>query len=611
VQRIAKLLNTVVIVPDAPSYLAAIGAWTPTQRFPVLIDDGSFECHDQIARFVRGYGAANVVRWRIGGGDATHPAPDSFNTVTEADIGTAVARSWGLPQEQATLSNLGTLWKFNTFQPLGLVAVNTEDPAWPAGAALASARGQVLVFVKTKRGVDTLMSPADADALSRTLEEAAEASGVPWRQTGDGLEAITLCLNTPNRLDKGGGEFLAVTDRIGRLGTGVTADARWAWCGQIFGSPSRAVYHAMCSLFIQPRGAWLFDGYSESPPWNEYDATKAGSLFTQAKFSVEVMDTPRQGAADWRLRAARPVDAGVILVNSSGNDDFFNLQPGKARPGDVPILLKPAVVHIVHSWSATNAGNRDRLAGRWLERGAFCYAGSVHEPYLQAFLPTPVVAARLLTGAPFGAAVRPDTSPLWKITVIGDPLFTLTQERALVDEPLPLEGGAGIRDGIRASLDAKNFAAAFRDMNLCGMDDASARLAAALLASTPDAIDPGAAEQMVLPLFRAGRTELVWQAFARMDTPRRANPMLRDALWLTTEPLLTGRSDDVLLTTLKGAIRPEQGARDALQLGRAWATRHGRESAMAMLGEVRRGLAAAQQEDLDRRIGESTERWGE
>src|SRR5215470_9814654 len=52
VRQRLPVIKTVVIVPDAASYIAAIGSWTLPGRFPVLIDDGSWNGQQDIARFV-------------------------------------------------------------------------------------------------------------------------------------------------------------------------------------------------------------------------------------------------------------------------------------------------------------------------------------------------------------------------------------------------------------------------------------------------------------------------------------------------------------------------------------------------------------------------------
>src|SRR5262245_59910925 len=63
VQHVASVCNTVVIVSDAPSYVGAIAKWTPVRKFPVLIDDGTPAARENIARFVRAFKPAHVVRW--------------------------------------------------------------------------------------------------------------------------------------------------------------------------------------------------------------------------------------------------------------------------------------------------------------------------------------------------------------------------------------------------------------------------------------------------------------------------------------------------------------------------------------------------------------------
>ncbi len=74
--------STLVIVPDEPSYLAAIALWhTPSPDhngartlFPILIDDGSLPCHEDIARFARAFKPANTLRFTAKG-EAPPPPP--------------------------------------------------------------------------------------------------------------------------------------------------------------------------------------------------------------------------------------------------------------------------------------------------------------------------------------------------------------------------------------------------------------------------------------------------------------------------------------------------------------------------------------------------------
>lgn len=56
-------LSHVIIVTDADSYIDAIGAWSATTYFPVLIDLGDRASREDIARFVRAYKPLSVLRW--------------------------------------------------------------------------------------------------------------------------------------------------------------------------------------------------------------------------------------------------------------------------------------------------------------------------------------------------------------------------------------------------------------------------------------------------------------------------------------------------------------------------------------------------------------------
>ncbi|MBT8484964.1 MAG: hypothetical protein KJO43_05255, partial [Phycisphaerae bacterium] len=84
-----EIIPDVVIVPDAASYLGAIEAWTSDRFWPVLIDDGSLEARDDIARFVRGFAPRRVVRWS--GRDRVWPETPAGRVVA---VERALARAW-------------------------------------------------------------------------------------------------------------------------------------------------------------------------------------------------------------------------------------------------------------------------------------------------------------------------------------------------------------------------------------------------------------------------------------------------------------------------------------------------------------------------------------
>ncbi|MDX2130718.1 MAG: hypothetical protein SFY69_01540 [Planctomycetota bacterium] len=612
-RRAATVGDVLVLVRDAGSYTRAIGEWSPTARFPVLIDDGTLEGMENIARFARAFRPARVVRWNAAGDAGGTYDGASFAKTTIASVTDGVARAWDVPEgapgsmigEDALLAH----WRGIGHTPPGIVLMNVEDPAWAGGLALAAGRGQAVGFVPMRQGFDATIGAPETEILLRASERVAETSGWSWRGLGDDLEGVTIAMNSPNRYDTGK-ELLAMSDRVGRLGPAATPGARWAWGGHAFGTAPVSVYRAMCALFLQPQDAWLFDGYPNEGAWAKYDCTQAAEILREGGLRAEVLDSPRTTSWDWRIRAARPVSGGLVMVNTKGNDDFFEVHTGRCLPGDVPVLDVPAAAAIVHSWSATAAANRDRLGGRWLERGVFVYAGSVHEPYLGGFVPTPALAGRLRAGAPFGVAARLDGAPWWKITILGDPLYTLGPP-APRGERGALPGEADVLGTLRDDLTGARYASAIRALMLAGRDADVARLGATLLEQNPDAISPEVAELLVLPFFRAGFTQSVWRVFARMSPTRQRDPILRDALWLSATPLLEARPEDGLLSVLKSNVRAFQGVRDAMLLAHAWERGVGVNEAMNVLRDIRERLPSqAEKDELDRLLRAPAEQWG-
>jgi hypothetical protein len=342
----------------------------------------------------------------------------------------------------------------------------------------------------------------------------------------------------------------------------------------------------MCGLFLSPRRAWLFDGYPESAPWSVYDATRAADALRASGIEPLVDDSPRQGRDVWLSRVRRPLDAGLVLVNSKGNADFFDLEPGRCSPADAPMLGVPAMVHFVHSWSAAWPVERTTVAGRWLERGAYAYAGSVQEPYLQAFVPTPVVAARLVSTFPWGAAVRVDGGPAWRIAVIGDPLITLGPDAPAATIDLPLQG-VSVADGVAPAVKERRFVDALRLLTILGRDGDAAELAAALLAEDRAAVSSEVAAAAVMPLFRTGRNGPLIDAFGALGPADTFDPGLLDALWLSALPRAAGGGDEKSLAALRPRLRPGQIGRDAASIAPAFSARFGRDAALGMLRDAR------------------------
>lgn len=601
-QQAIPVAPVVVIVRDPRSYLDALSAWSPKLHFPVLIDDGTILAHEDIARFVRAFTPERVMRWTSRDAEGDQP----WTPVQRTDITSAFVAALGL---QGASENRHLLQRaFEQVQSPGVVVTHEQDPAWPAALALAAGRLQPLLWAETPkvpRDPNSSFPAPDAEAFCTEIERGVASLGLKWRDLGDTIEGVTLCLNVPARIEIDSKTFAATTDRVGRLKEGgVGPLRRWAWAGQIIGSPSQAAYRAMCALFLNPTSAWLFDGYETTGSWRLYNARGAETYLKAMKFTYDIMDGEQQGARDWRLRAARPLDAGLVLVNTMGNCDFFDLRPGQCKPGDVPILARPAMVHFIHSWSAQFPARRDTVAQRWLERGAYAYLGSVQEPFLSAFVPTPQVVARLGAPAPWGASTRVDGAPLWKIAVFGDPLLTIGRDRPRAKgSTLPLESPSvagtlrAIADEIAPAVKERRFADALTALTLTGRDADAKDLAAAILKEDPSAFTSDVARSAVLPLFRGGLNREVLAAFARLDDKLNQDGTLRDALWLAAYPLMPSGIDDAGLETLRDAIRDEQPERDAAELAAAWSKKKSRGEARDMLQRLKDAAKSATRRD--------------
>ncbi|MBL8877334.1 MAG: hypothetical protein JNM86_16205 [Phycisphaerae bacterium] len=570
-QMKAEIIPTVVIVDDAASFLDAIGHWTPELRFPVLVDDGSVGSADNIARFVRAFQPTEVVRYQAAG------AAEGWNP-SAASIERTLAKVWGA--ESANIEAMKKAWAGHAHEPPGIVVANEKDSAWTAAIALAAARGQFLIWIddtQAPRDLHKLWPADDAAKLDKFLQDTCAKTGLAWSDLGDSLDSVTLCGAFPNTIEVGPKDVRSLTDRIGRLR--IDGPARWAWSGQIFGNASEAAYRAMCPLFLSSDEAWLFDTYPKSPPWSDYSLAQAKTALSAAYKSV-LTETPGASASTWREKTQRPLAAGLLFVNSKGNSDFFELESGYGYCGDIPLLLKPAALHMIHSWSLQFPGTRDTLGGRWLERGVDHYSGSVNEPTLAAFTPCPRVAELLMQNAVFAGAVRRDGGPSWRLTVLGDPLATVTPGGigARSSKALPLEGVKPLKAEAAELARKGDFAGAIRAFVLAGDEEMAVKLASALLRDRPAAATQAVAKASIPALARAGRTTDVVGMFKaanfKPDDKSTDASILRDFLWSVTASSMRSRispPETGTLELLKENLRSEQLDQDLIELGAAWA----------------------------------------
>ena len=503
VQQQMGVHPTVVLVSDEAAYVAAIASWKTTEtgavRFPVLIDRGTYADQQRVARFVRAFKPTSVVRWKPGI-EKSAPLP-ADRRAKERVIEDAVVSAWGAGE----IGKLQARWEAFKFTPAGIVLMWADDPAWTGGLALAAGRGQVIAWVQPRGGgAGNLASESDAEAMQRDTEAALKNCGYPFAELGDAIDAITLSENAPPKVllnERDPRKMLALTDMLGRGKDG----KRFAWCGQIVGDASEAAYMAMSALFLPPPSkAWLFDGYADTKPWVLFDASDAAEKLPSSSIKSVVDDPPGGGSLEeWRTRIAGTpgrfekdaptdalttgawgfgVDAQLISVTTSGNPDFFELKPGFGHSVDVPILRTPSVVQFVHSWSANNPKERAHIASVWLERGVFGYVGSVHEPFLSAFVPTPVLMTRLTAGLPWGVAGRIDKAEVWKVAIFGDPLYTIIAKSGpRLDGTLPLSGVVNVDQSVPQFLKDKKYIEALQALSLVGRDRDASRLLGALL----------------------------------------------------------------------------------------------------------------------------------
>ena len=619
-RQIQTVLPMVVVVHDAPSYLHAIANWEGGLRFPILWDDGSVESREHIARFVRGFDPKKVIDLRLSLTDEADGWASKWNSdrnnrqqMFSFALSSAVdskVMDWN--KSFIELDAQGVV------SP-GIVVCDVTDKTWAAALALCAGRLQPIVFTKKPSGVYQTMSLEDSDALERIIERAAQTSGHSWKAIGDDIDAITLAMNTGTRIKTGSGErqILATTDRIGRLESGGTG-ARWAFCGQLIGNESRTVYQAMCALFLEFDQGFVWDGYGSDGSWGQYDGTQAGAVLEKVKLKTEVHDEPKNSLRDWKLRMVRPISeareesttsAGMMLMNSKGASNYFDLLgtvDGTGKPGHLPILGVPMGLHVVHSFSLQYPMNRTTVGGRLLERGMFVYAGSVDEPFLSAFVPTPTIAKRLGGTLAFAAAVRYDNSKVWKVTVLGDPLMTIGPAGNRLDDAITIPGGVELGLRYRDRLGDGEFAGAIRDLAMLGRDDAAARISKALLKDRIKAFDSDVAMAAIPVFFRTGDYIEILDAYERLDADGQVDGLMQDVLWLISPYILARYAGDEtelsrVHALLRANLRTGQKILDAESLAMSMRNRS-MAGAVGVMESLRPTLNTNQARMLDRAI---------
>ncbi|KAA0213746.1 MAG: hypothetical protein DYG94_09165 [Leptolyngbya sp. PLA3] len=590
-----RALSVVVIVTGPAAYLDAIAAWERELRFPVLWDDGSVQARADIARFVHAFQPARVVRYEPADAIALPDESGARIARLERAVFDATLEPGSVTSTQQWVDAL----RADDALGPGIIITDPAGAQWPGGVALAAGRRQILAFAPSPGRLSAALSPDQASALERLAREMAEGLELTWSGMGDHVDAITIALDCPSKIRTRDDppDFLATTDVLGRTDTGV----RWAYVGQLSGNEPRSTYLAMSSLFLRPKAAWVFDGYEPGEPWSAFDGTEAANALTDAGLVTTVFDEPRQGLEHWRAACVRAIDAGLLAVNTMGNGDFFRLRPGEGAPGDMPIFASPPMVYFVHSFSATRPGNLDTVGGRLLDHGAYAYAGSVQEPTLAGFVPTPLVMRRLMVGLPFAAAVRSDDGPAWKIATFGDPLATAIPPVRFAEDPLPLQGVVDLGEEIKTLVGERRFSEALACLSMLARNDDASRLAAALLRDQPRSFDAKVAREALLPLFLSGKPDDVLACFRRLSLRDQKEPVFLDALWHAGRLRLY--ADTTVTSMLSGHLREDQLGPDAIELAHALAHQNQPQAAVGLLQSARnKARNERDRRQLDREI---------
>lgn len=580
-QKIAAR-SAVVVATDAGAYVDAIASWSLESRFPVLLDDGTDAAREDIARFIRAFEPTHVLRWKGAEGSPAWSGQAATERRTRVD--SAVASAWGTLAGKPEV--LGAQWKSIGFEPPGAVVASEADPAWTGALALAAGHGQPIIWVD-RSGPEPLGATLDQKGLvswKTLLEERLDATKYAWRGMGDAIDAVTICLSLPTKVMLGG-QILALTDCLGRIEGQAPQNntVQRSYCvGIAPGSEPRAAYRAMCALFLQPKKAWLFEGYTPDPTdpkkavFGQYAIEPAARVLNASGIDSLTDDEPRDPLALWRRRVSSGIGAGLIHVNSAGTRDWFMLKNARVDANEVPASLeRPALVHFVHSFSAQDPGDANSIAARWLDAGAYAYVGSADEPFLTAFHTPEHFVGRLLAPAPWGFAARVDAPQPWKINVFGDPLITISAATPgapvvpaarLPDAPA-LAGTEDVAEHFKTALKDRKFDDAARDLAYLSRDADILRVFSS--AKGEQAATPGLASAAFWAAGRSGMTDIAFEAYNRLDDERAQSGPVVDALWQWGRAGLETSPTRAMIDALKMRLRPPTLPDDAVAVAKA------------------------------------------
>lgn len=405
--------DVIVLAPDLATWCAAVACWDATTWFPVLLDEPRWS-----ALFCRAFRPATIVRLAPVGTPAPSPAELAGTVLAAWSEGAAPAAADGA----ALRRRLGEL----QLAPRGLVVVEPDAPEAIGGIALAAGRFQGLAFLdRPATGAGPERRPAvfaDQIAGDEATDFAAAVAGLlpVWDlPVADGWGYLTLAGGYPFSYHGAPpiwGDEYALDDLLGRDARGL----RHSVVGRLRGDAARACYQAMCGLFLAATRSLLVDVYDQDPHGGFASHLQAPAVAPlRERLPVEALVRPDAAA----VRAAA-TGHGLVLINSGGMPYGWMLGQGNGSVDDLP-FGGAAACHMIHSFSTQSPDLADTVAGRALWAGAYCWFGSMHEPFLGAFQPPALLVRRLLAGAPLAAAARQrcgeQAGQPWRLVCIGDP----------------------------------------------------------------------------------------------------------------------------------------------------------------------------------------------
>ena len=606
VNQAFPLIDRVVLVPDAATYLDELAKWSPLGRWPVLIEDRVLT-----PMFVRRFKPAQVIRRESIG----EQRPD--NAARQKQIETIIVRAFGGDPAQHSAQDIFMLQKY---APQGVVIASLDDPAWTAAVALAAGRGQPIAWMN-----DNFAAPNDeindetAMRLVRTVDGLLAQQPYTFAQMGDEIETITLCRAVATRArvnlppiasaNVGGPNAdgpVAITDLLGR-----NADAtRYAITGMIFGDEARCAYIAMCSLFLDRQRAWMCNTYPSDGAWAQYGMDRAAAMLEARGFAVQHNAGSSASEVAWMRQLIGGLSTDIVVMNTKGNSDFFDMFTGQCHPHDVPVLNEPAVLHLIHSWSMQFPQRLDTVGAQWLDRGAYAAVGSCWEPYLNAFVPPAELANRWVNMVPFLVSARwwdnqgPLSTP-WRVVTFGDPLMLCApaehankpRVNRAADYGVDLaEQAKSLMRQTESDESGKSYGGAIEILSMTGKDEIAVglwRLA--------DARGKGevAARASLEPLFRMRDVDGFLRAWDQLPV---RDAHAADMLWHLMAPRLPASNGPVkgdVLMQLQSAIRQPLPEHDLMRLAPALARALGKAHVQSVIQrEMKKTNASGSQQAL-------------